>query len=99
MVIPGRMVLSSKVTLVPHSLWSTHKQSARPRGPGDAGSGCVGRVAMRKLCQRSVLISSAVLMCAATPAVAQKQGGILRMYIWDNPPSASIHEEATVSTV
>src|SRR6185295_17086441 len=54
---------------------------------------------MRKLCQRSVLISSAVLMCAATPAVAQKQGGILRMYIWDNPPSASIHEEATVSTV
>ena len=21
------------------------------------------------------------------------------MYIWDNPPSASIHEEATVSTV
>src|SRR5262245_60828914 len=30
---------------------------------------------------------------------AQKQGGTLRMYIWDNPPSASIHEEATVSTV
>src|ERR1700730_18768970 len=28
----------------------------------------------------------------------QKQGGTLRMYIWDNPPSASIHEEATVST-
>jgi peptide/nickel transport system substrate-binding protein len=33
------------------------------------------------------------------PALAQKQGGTLRMYIWDNPPSASIHEEATVSTV
>src|SRR5262245_23614668 len=26
-------------------------------------------------------------------------GEALRMYIWDNPPSASIHEEATVSTV
>ena len=38
------------------------------------------------------------LIIAASPALAQKQGGILRMYIWDNPPSASIHEEATVST-
>ncbi|MGE0698900.1 MAG: ABC transporter substrate-binding protein [Hyphomicrobiaceae bacterium] len=35
---------------------------------------------------------------AAWPAAAQKAGGTLRTYIWDNPPSASIHEEATVST-
>ena len=35
----------------------------------------------------------------AMPALAQKQGGTLHMYLWDNPPSASIHEEATVSTV
>jgi peptide/nickel transport system substrate-binding protein len=34
-----------------------------------------------------------------TPAHAQKQGGILKSYIWDTPPSASIHEEATISTV
>ena len=40
-----------------------------------------------------------VALIAAAPAFAQKQGGTLRMYIWDNPPSASIHEEATVSTV
>jgi peptide/nickel transport system substrate-binding protein len=33
------------------------------------------------------------------PAAAQKPGGTLRSYIWDNPPSASIHEEATISTV
>lgn len=33
------------------------------------------------------------------PALAQKQGGTLRTYLWDNPPSASIHEEATISTV
>ena len=39
------------------------------------------------------------MLLAAGPAFAQKQGGTLRMYIWDNPPSASIHEEATVSTV
>ena len=34
-----------------------------------------------------------------TPALAQKQGGTLRIYHRDNPPSASIHEEATISTV
>ena len=36
---------------------------------------------------------------AATPALAQKSGGTLRMYFADNPPSTSIHEEATTSTV
>ncbi|HEY5826748.1 MAG: ABC transporter substrate-binding protein [Hyphomicrobiaceae bacterium] len=38
-------------------------------------------------------------LASAAPALAQKQGGTLRSYIWDNPPSASIHEEATISTV
>ena len=33
------------------------------------------------------------------PALAQKQGGTLRVYHRDNLPSASIHEEATISTV
>jgi peptide/nickel transport system substrate-binding protein len=37
--------------------------------------------------------------CVAQPAFAQKQGGILKSYVWDMPPSASIHEEATISTV
>ncbi|HRD76366.1 MAG TPA: ABC transporter substrate-binding protein [Hyphomicrobiaceae bacterium] len=32
-----------------------------------------------------------------TPAAAQKAGGILKIYGRDNPPSASIHEEATIS--
>ena len=36
---------------------------------------------------------------AATPALAQKSGGTLKMYFADNPPSTSIHEEATTSTV
>src|SRR6186713_1675712 len=34
-----------------------------------------------------------------TPALAQKQGGTLRIYHRDNLPSGSIHEEATISTV
>lgn len=33
------------------------------------------------------------------PASAEKRGGVLRMYNSSNPPSASIHEEATVATV
>ena len=46
-------------------------------------------------------LAAALIAAAASigPAAAQKQGGTLRSYIWDNPPSASIHEEATISTV
>ena len=41
---------------------------------------------------------ASILLLGAGPALAQKQDGRLRMYLWDSPPSASIHEEATVST-
>jgi peptide/nickel transport system substrate-binding protein len=53
---------------------------------------------MRKLAPL-VAASLAVVLGANVPAVAQKQGGTLRIYHRDNPPSASIHEEATISTV
>src|SRR5204863_1504777 len=46
------------------------------------------------------LIGAAALvllaMATADPAIAQKQGGILRQYIIDSPASMSIHEETTV---
>jgi len=42
---------------------------------------------------------SAVVALLASPAFAQKAGGTLRVSHRDNPPSASIHEEATISTV
>lgn len=41
----------------------------------------------------------AAVLCSAGAAFAQKSGGVLRMYHRSNPPSASIHEEATVATV
>src|SRR5262252_735271 len=44
-------------------------------------------------------LAAACMLTLSGGALAQKQGGTLRSYIWDNPPSASIHEEATVSTV
>src|SRR5678809_1215703 len=31
------------------------------------------------------------------PALAQKPGGILKMYFFDSPASMSIHEEATIA--
>ena len=52
---------------------------------------------MRPLIWLSSLLTA--FICVATPALAQKQGGILKIYHRDNPPSASIHEEATFSTL
>ena len=46
----------------------------------------------------SVLLSG-VLALPASAALAQKAGGVLRSYLRDSPPSASIHEEATSATV
>src|SRR5260370_16290780 len=43
--------------------------------------------------------ASAAFLSAASPAFAQKQGGTLRISKRDNPPSASILEESTISTV
>jgi ABC-type transport system substrate-binding protein len=39
----------------------------------------------------------ALMLAAFASAEAQKQGGTLKIYHRDNPPSASLHEEATVS--
>jgi peptide/nickel transport system substrate-binding protein len=41
----------------------------------------------------------AVLLACSSSSFAQKSGGVLKIYHRDNPPSASIHEEATNSTV
>ncbi len=43
-------------------------------------------------------VAASLVVCAGA-AFAQKPGGVLRMYHRDNPPSASILEEATNSTV
>ena len=43
-------------------------------------------------------VSCAACVVAAAPAFAQKAGGTLRISHRDNPPSASILEEATIST-
>ena len=42
---------------------------------------------------------AAALICTSSVAYAQKSGGILKMYHRDNPPTLSIHESATNSTV
>jgi len=47
----------------------------------------------------TALVAACSVVAFSQFASAQKQGGTLRIYHRDNPPSASIHEEATVSTV
>ena len=37
-----------------------------------------------------------IAQTVAGPAIAQKSGGILKMYSPDSPASMSVHEEATV---
>ncbi|MEZ5815559.1 MAG: ABC transporter substrate-binding protein [Hyphomicrobiaceae bacterium] len=43
-------------------------------------------------------VIAAASLSGAPDVLAQKQGGTLRVYQRENPPSASIHEEATIST-
>ena len=46
---------------------------------------------------RALTVAIGLLVAlSAGPALAQKQGGILRQYIIDSPASMSIHEETTV---
>jgi peptide/nickel transport system substrate-binding protein len=45
----------------------------------------------------SVILSAAIL--AASPALAQKHGGTLRLYHNDTPPSTSLLEESTIASV
>jgi peptide/nickel transport system substrate-binding protein len=46
---------------------------------------------------RTLAVAVLALLAASDVALAQKQGGILRVYHRDSPASASIHEEATYS--
>ena len=54
---------------------------------------------MRSRILSTAAVTLAVAAIMTLPAAAQKQGGTLKYYHRDNPPTTSIHEEATVSTV
>jgi peptide/nickel transport system substrate-binding protein len=47
---------------------------------------------------RAALASFGLVLLTAS-ASAQRSGGILRVYHSDNPPTASLHEEVTISTL
>ena len=51
------------------------------------------RADLRALVAAGTLLAA---MAASEPALAQKQGGVLRQYMIDSPASMSIHEETTV---
>jgi len=48
---------------------------------------------------RLVLMATVLVLAGGDIALAQKSGGTLKIYHRDNPPSGSIHEEATISTL
>jgi peptide/nickel transport system substrate-binding protein len=50
-------------------------------------------------CMAAATLAFSALATGPASAGGEKNGGTLRIYHRDNPPSASIHEEATVSTV
>src|SRR5262245_22017793 len=70
-----------------------------PRSQGNNETLPGRRLRMPTVRGLSVIVGVIAVMASAAPTAAQKAGGTLRSYIWDNPPSASIHEEATISTV
>src|SRR4051812_38278199 len=47
---------------------------------------------------KSALLAT-ILALLATPAGAQQSGGVLKFFHRDSPASASIHEEATISSI
>src|SRR5690349_22314444 len=49
---------------------------------------------LRALAAAGVLFGA---LCASGTAVAQKSGGVLKVYFFDSPASMSIHEEATIA--
>jgi peptide/nickel transport system substrate-binding protein len=44
-----------------------------------------------------IVVAGLLLAVAGNPALAQKRGGVLKMYFFDSPASMSIHEEATLA--
>jgi peptide/nickel transport system substrate-binding protein len=54
---------------------------------------------MPNLIQPLTLLGCILAELLSGPALAQQSGGVLRFYHRDSPASASIHEEATISSV
>ena len=52
---------------------------------------------MKTQSSRLGCVIAVLALAIASPAAAQKSGGVLKIQHMDSPPSASIHEEATVS--
>jgi peptide/nickel transport system substrate-binding protein len=54
---------------------------------------------MRRRSSAALIALGSIVLLAATPAVAQKRGGTLRLYHNDTPPSTSLLEESTIASV
>src|SRR5690349_15212064 len=86
----------------PESVENAFGDRRRLRPDGQSGPSGEGQRAMRSAIQilvTAISVAAATLGAGAALAQEPKHGGILTMYHRDNPASASLHEEATYSTV
>src|SRR5712692_2776408 len=68
-------------------------------GLTDSGSGGRQTVMKRYFGRAAAALCLLIGLMTAGSALAQKQGGVLKVYHRDSPASMSILEEATISTV
>jgi peptide/nickel transport system substrate-binding protein len=52
---------------------------------------------LNTFCRATVSAAAILTLIFAGPAMAQKAGGVLKVYFFDSPASMSIHEEATIA--
>src|SRR5262249_15760391 len=90
----GALIAGFRAPSIPHT-----RQQPRRFPPSKHGRAQAGRGRMLPKQGLVAALMVAWLAPSAASAAGEKRGGTMHMYIWDNPPSASIHEEATVSTV
>jgi peptide/nickel transport system substrate-binding protein len=75
------------------------RRAMAPRSGGTAPE-CGGRERMRMFKRLLIGTAATVLTGAlALPAMAQKPGGVLRIYHRDSPASMSVHEEGTIGVI
>ena len=54
---------------------------------------------MSRILRAFATLGGLLALAAADPALAQKSGGVLRVYHRDSPASMSIHEEGTIGVM
>src|SRR5829696_2416195 len=94
-----RMPIALAVGPHPGPLPACGERESSGAAAGFPRSACGERDRVRGILAGSASLAVVLVGLAAAPAMAQKQGGTLRMPLITSPASMSIHEEATIATL